>query len=265
MIALVDIWDALDLDAGTETGAPAVVAIAGGGGKTSLLYRLGREAAARGLRAVLAGTTRFTPAPGGRMPPLLRGTESALTPSVQAALHTEAVVVASPTREPEGRLAAISSETACAIAAIKGLGLLALEADGSKLRPFKAPAEHEPVVPPCATHLVTVVGADAIDAPLDERHVHRPERVRAIAGASAAICDIPLLALVLASPDGGRRHAEGRQFAVLVNKAELAPEGSLELARALREEGVPRVVVASLRDEEQPVRELFASTSARSG
>lgn len=258
----MDLWDALDLDA--ERDAPAVVAIVGGGGKTALLYRLGREAEARGLRAVLAGTTRFTPEPAGRMPRLESARESLLPRVVDSALRDDAVVVATPGRESKGRLAAISVETADAIARLGGLGLLALEADGSKLRPFKAPAEHEPVVPPLATHVVAVVGADAIDAPLDERHVHRPERVRAIAGASAAICDIPLLARVLASPDGGRKRAEGRQFAVLVNKAELAPAGAHDLARALREEGVPRVVVASLRDEEQPVREVFASI-ARAG
>ena len=253
----MDLWDAFALDT-LEAATPPVVAIVGGGGKTTLLYRLGREAEQRGLRAVLAGTTRFTPAPAGRMPPLLTGTESALPASVRAALHTDPLIVATPRRESKGRLAPLSPETACALAAIDGLDLLVLEADGSKLRPFKAPAEHEPVVPPCATHVVAVVGADAVDAPLDERHVHRPERVRAIAGGDPAVCSSTLIAHVLASTDGGRKAVEGRRFTVLVNKADRAPEAARELAAELRNAGVPRVVVASLLDEAEPVRELLA-------
>jgi probable selenium-dependent hydroxylase accessory protein YqeC len=34
------------------------------------------------------------------------------------------------------------------------------EADGSRMRPFKAPAEHEPVIPEETTLVVPVVGAD---------------------------------------------------------------------------------------------------------
>lgn len=249
----MDLWRALALDA----ASPPVVAIVGGGGKTALLYRLGREAEARGLRAVLAGTTRFTPEPAGRMPRLESARESLLPLAVDSALRDDAVVVATPGRESKGRLAAISVETADAIARLGGLGLLALEADGSKLRPFKAPAEHEPVVPPLATHVIAVVGADAIDAPLDEQHVHRPERVRAIVGADPATCSIEVLTRVLASPEGGRKGAAGRRFVVLVNKADLAPGRARDLASALREAGVPRVVVASLHDEADPVRELL--------
>ncbi|MEE8421371.1 MAG: selenium cofactor biosynthesis protein YqeC [Dehalococcoidia bacterium] len=251
----MDLWDALDLDA--ERDAPRVVAIVGGGGKTALLYRLGRDAEARGLRAVLAGTTRFTPEPQGRMPPIAGIDEPDLPASVEAALRTAPVVVASAGTELQGRLAPISIETADACAAIDGLGLLALEADGSKMLPFKAPAAHEPVIPPCATHVVAVVGADAIDSPLDEQHVHRPQRVRALAGPDAAICGVELIATVLTHPEGGRKDVAGRRFAVLVNKADLAPERAHELALTLRVAGVERVAVTSLRDEADPVREVL--------
>ncbi len=257
----MELWDALGLAIDTaDPGAVSrpVVAIVGGGGKTTLLYRLGREAEARGLRAVLAGTTSLTPAPPGRMPPLIGGGEPAMPAAVRAAIAAGPLTVVSPGRKSKGRLAAISVATADALAAIDGLGLLALEADGSRQRPFKAPADHEPVVPSSATHVIAVVGADAIDAPLDERLVHRPERVRALAGAAATICDIELIARVLASPEGGRKHADGLGFAVLVNKADLAPRPARELAFAVRAAGVPRVVLASLRDQANPVRELFS-------
>lgn len=244
IIAPERVWDALALDA----VAVPVVAIVGGGGKTTLLYRLGRDAAERGRRAVLAGTTRFTPAPAALMPPLVTADEPVLAAALAAVLAQSMVVVASTGPGPQGRLGAMSSATADAVAALPGLGLLALEADGSKMRPFKAPADHEPVIPEAATHVVAVVGLDALDAPLDAEHVHRPERVRAIAGAAASHCDAELIARVLASRRGGRKDVGDRRFAVLVNKAELAPARALALAEAIRAAGVPHVIVTSLAD-----------------
>jgi probable selenium-dependent hydroxylase accessory protein YqeC len=251
------LWEALDLDA----VAVPVVAIVGGGGKTALLYRLGREAAASGRRAVLAGTARFTRAPHGAMPPLVSAEDAVLPQRLRAALAEHLVVAASSGDEPQGRLGAVSPGTAGAIAALPGLGLLALEADGSKLRPFKAPGEHEPVIPPAATHVVAVVGLDALGAPLDDEHVHRPERVRAIVG-DVERCDADAIARVLASPLGGRKDVGSRRFAVLVNKADLGEPRALELAEAVLAAGVARVVVASLHDEARPVRATLGRAGA---
>ncbi len=247
------LWAALDLDA---VPVP-VVTIVGGGGKTTLLYRLGAEAAAAGRRAVLAGTTRFTPAPPARMPHTVVADDDALAAALGAALAAHPLVVASAGDRAKGRLGPISPATVARIAALPGLGLLALEGDGSKMLPFKAPADHEPVIPPAATHVVTVVGLDALDAPLDADHVHRPERVRAIAGGDAARCDAALIARVLADPRGGRKDVGARRFAVVVNKADLDPPGAARLAAALRAAGVERVVVASLRAA-RPVRAVLA-------
>lgn len=255
IISRMELWDALDLDA---VSPPAVVSIVGGGGKTTLLYRLGREAKRRGVRAVLSGTARFTPAPRDQMPPLVQLDEPRLLAALEAALAIDPVVVASTRREQKGRLGRISVATADACAAIAGLGLLALEADGSKMLPFKAPDAHEPAIPSRATHVVAVVGADAIDAPLDAEHVHRPERIRALAGGNEATCTIEVIARVLASEQGGRKGAGELPYAVLINKAELAPDRAADLAAALRDRGVPRVIVASLRDEAAPVREVLS-------
>jgi molybdenum cofactor cytidylyltransferase len=245
------LWAALALDV-----AVPVVAIVGGGGKTALLYRLGREAVVRGRRAVLGGTTRFTPAPPDQMPEVVTADDDALPAAVAAALAERGIVVASAGDRARGRFGPMSPETAGRIAALPVVGLLALEADGSKMLPFKAPADHEPVIPEAATHVVAVVGLDALDAPLDAEHVHRPEQVRAIAGGTPATCDAALIARVLADPRGGRKGVGARAFTVLVNKADLDPERALALGAAVRAAGVHRVVVASLRDP-RPVQALL--------
>lgn len=255
------LWEALDLDASVGLPGIPVVAIVGGGGKTALLYRLGREARALGRRAVLSGTTRFTPAPHGQMPPLIMASPAVLATAASGGLVEAPVIVAITAHESQGRLAAIDPEIADELVWIDRLGLLALEADGSKLLPFKAPADHEPVIPDSATHVVAVVGLDALDAPLDAEHVHRPERVRAIVG-DEATCTAGVIARVLASREGGRKDAEERRYVVLVNKADLDEGRAIELATTILEAGVPRVVVASLRDEDAPVRTVLTAGDA---
>ena len=44
-------------------------------------------------------------------------------------------------------------------------GVVIAEADGARLRPLKAPAEHEPVIPPAADAVVAVAGLDSVGAP----------------------------------------------------------------------------------------------------
>jgi probable selenium-dependent hydroxylase accessory protein YqeC len=211
-----------------------------------------------GRRAIISGTTRFTR--GQPMPPLLQAAEGRLTRRIieewtRRPAETGALVVAGDGEQSSGRLDPVNAETVEAIARLPGLALLVLQADGSRMRPFKAPDEDEPVIPAAATHVVAVVGADALDRPLTEEWVHHPERVRAIVDRPK--CDAALIAAVLASREGGRKGVAARRFAVVVNKADLNEAGAHRLALAIRAAGVPRVVVTSLHDEEDVVREVL--------
>lgn len=58
---------------------------------------------------------------------------------------------------------------------------LLIEADGSRQKPLKAPAEHEPPIPPFVDTVVVVVGLQALGHPLEKSWVHRPERFAALA------------------------------------------------------------------------------------
>ncbi len=253
------LYAALGLDGGPH---PAVVAVVGGGGKTSLVYRLAREAAGDGRRAIVAGTTRFTrPQAPERMPPLVAAPLEHLPDRVREAWEEPdapgVVVAAGDEPQPAGRLAPLDGPTVERLARLPGIDLIVLEADGSKLRPFKAPAEHEPVIPACATHVVAVVGLDALDMPLVDEYVHRPDRVRAIlqrAGVVSTQCSAAVIATVLASQEGGRKFVEDRPFVVVVNKAELDPPRAELLGRHILEAGASRVVLTSLRAAGHPVR-----------
>ncbi len=52
---------------------------------------------------------------------------------------------------------------------------LLIEADGSRQKPLKSPAEHEPPIPEFSDAVIYVVGLSAIGKPLSDEHVHRAE------------------------------------------------------------------------------------------
>ncbi len=250
----VPLWHALALD---EFRGVPVVAVVGGGGKTSLVYALAREVAALGGRAIVTGTTRFTPAPHGwPMPPLIEAPPAEVAARVAQAPGAGTLAVAGVEPQPAGRLAPLTPEAIAALAGLAGVDAVLVEADGSRARPFKAPGDHEPVIPACATHVIAVVGASVLGQPLDEAHVHRPECVRALVPGlpTHAVCDASLIARVLAHEGGGRKHLDGRPFAVVVNQADSHPEAAQAIAEAIRQVGVARVLVTALRDAERPLR-----------
>jgi len=154
-----------------------------------------------------------------------------------------------------------------------------VEADGSRMRPVKAPAGHEPVIPAEATLVVPVAGLDALERPLGEA-AHRAEIVQRLLveeplrGASsdferASGDDQRLtpsaLARLLAHPEGGLKSVPpGARVVSFLNKAE--DEGRLAAGREaaqwiLHEPRIWRVVVGAARTTE-PVRAVWRRVTA---
>ncbi len=52
---------------------------------------------------------------------------------------------------------------------------LLIEADGSRQKPLKAPAEHEPPIPEFSNIVIVAAGLSALGLPLNDEHVHRAE------------------------------------------------------------------------------------------
>lgn len=251
----MELSDALDLRPGD------LVAIVGGGGKTAALYRLGVELAARSLPVLLSGTTRFTPPEVGDPPNLLlvegereirEALEGGRTPLTVAAGWGS-----------KGRLLPLELEWVDAIhRSFPGLTIV-VEADGSAMRPFKAPGEHEPVIPATTTLLVAVAGMDAIGRPLDERHVHRPERVAAIAGSPiGSLVTAEVVAEVLGHPQGGRKGLpKAARWVPLLNKADTGERGAAaERVAALLAPTAERIVIAHLK-RTPPMTRVIAGAS----
>lgn len=250
MITPVDLTDALALR------DREVVALVGGGGKTTAMYLLCHEALARGRPAIASGTARFTRPATVRAPMIVDEDGPRLVAEARRRLGSgEPWLVLAAGRGSKGRLLPLSYETVAALAAGPA-DLVVLEADGSALRPLKAPAAHEPAVPPCATVVIAVVGADVLGRPLDEAHVHRPEMVAALSGArQGEAVTAATVAAVLSHAQGGRKALPpSARFVVLINKVSQGRlEGARDTARLLLARGVARVVLAQVRATEPVV------------
>src|SRR5689334_14192790 len=84
---------------------------------------------------------------------------------------------------------------------------LLIEADGSRQKPLKAWAEHEPPIPPFVEHVVQVVGLAWLGKPLTEENVHRAEIFSKLSGLEiGAIITPDALTRVLTHPDGGQKN-----------------------------------------------------------
>lgn len=224
---------------------PAVFASVGGGGKTTVLFALAAEwdaAGGEGL-TVLTTTTRMTIPREGRTLPLAIGRDDAFRAGALDDIRSRgrtAAIVGSGRGDRERVLAVDPSWPRQAVDA--GLAsLVGVEADGSRGRPFKAPAAHEPIIPEGVDLVAAIIGATVLGRPLDDRSVHRPDIVARIAGAGIGDEVTPeLAAKVLISPDGGRKGVpDSARFVVLVSHV----EKNLESSRALASEIEGRTVL----------------------
>lgn len=138
-----------------------VTAIIGSGGKTTLLRTLSGELPGRVL---LCTSTHFQGY--ADLPTVLDPTEADLRKALAA--HP---IVCAAGRSPTEKLVdcGLPYETLADLA-----DFVLVEADGSRRRPLKAHALHEPVIPPCTHQVICVVGLSGLHRPVSEV-VHRPE------------------------------------------------------------------------------------------
>lgn len=238
------------------------VALVGGGGKTTAMFRLAREVVARGGRAITTTTTRIFGAQIALAPAHIPAAD-ATRERIAAALAVHGhVLIIGPTEAGSGKAEGISLDLFHRLRAWFPEASLLNEADGSRMRPFKAPADYEPVIPPETTLVVPVVGANVFGQPLDAAHVHRPELVSALSGAPPGATITPaIVARVLAHAEGGRKGVPpGARVVVLINKVEASPDRAAARETAaclLGEPAIHSVVLASLRAE-APALEVCA-------
>jgi probable selenium-dependent hydroxylase accessory protein YqeC len=228
-----------------------VVAVAGAGGKTTLIYRIAAEARRAGLRVLVTATTHMGTLPEATTGPVFVDADG--DGDVQSGLERElsggGLATLLGRRVRPDKLEGVRPERVDELARCADLVLV--EADGARGRSLKTPAEHEPVVPLSTTLLVVVAALDVLGQPLAEAHVHRLDRVAAAAGrAPGSAVDEDVVVAALRDPSGYPSRVPPRARAgVFLNKAE--GEEALAAAGRIARRLVPPyafVVAGSARD-----------------
>lgn len=245
-----------------------VVAFVGGGGKTTVMFRLATEIVEQGGRVITTTTTRIFAAQI-RLAPVHVLSLSSLLAALESAPH---VLITGEVDAVEGKAFGVAPEAVREMRAMKGVSAVLIEADGSRMRPFKAPADHEPVIPQETTLVVPVVGIDIVGKPLTAEYVHRPELIEPLAPIRLGQIITPkIVAAVIAHPLGGRKNVPAAARVVaLINKVET--EAQLELARMIAElligeegiDGVAVGAVANRANSTNPIREIWARNGRKS-
>lgn len=208
----MNLSDALRLTPGS------IVTLTGAGGKTTAMLRLGRELAASGLGVVATTTTHLGLDQLALFPAHLVAPKPGLLGS--ALKQTPFLLAVASLDEQQGKAVGFGPEQ---IAELREYAdVILVEGDGSRGLPVKAPAAHEPVIPPETTHLLCCLGLWALTRPLDANSVHRPEIFARLTGLTPGDpITSAVLARLLLHPHGPARGApNGAERYLLLNGAD---------------------------------------------
>jgi molybdenum cofactor cytidylyltransferase len=200
---------ALSLADRVGIGDHELVSIVGAGGKSTILFMLGRDLAIPSRRVILTTTTKMA-------------ADQITDPTCWSDDPTEVDGILEPGRplfvvtgEVPGKATGPTAEAVDRLFLETTADHLIVEADGARSMMIKAPAVHEPVIPALSTTVIVVTGIDAIGHPISEV-AFRPDLVAKIAGADE---DDPLTidgaADVLLDPNGGLKAIPGASRVVM--------------------------------------------------
>lgn len=233
----------MDLIEALSAGEP-LVCVVGAGGKKTTLYAL----ANRLDRAVVTATVRI-PIFDGQVADV-RVTRDPVDALRDVDVWPLGIV---PERERDDRYLGYDRETVTAIRATPDHGPVLTKADGARTRLLKAPDEREPQIPATADTVIPVASARVVGEPLDDEHVHRPERVADLTDRSLGDTIRPEdVGAVLASRQGGRKRVPPSATVVplinMVDDEKLAETGRRIAAAVHERADVPRVVLARMME-----------------
>ncbi len=261
-----------------------VLALVGGGGKTTAMFQLANELAST-MRVLTTTTTRIFAAQIKRSPTHVTfnpewQTLADILPQLDAAIATHGqVLLIGQADAKSGKAFGLAPQIIDELAATGHFDLIINEADGSRMRPFKAPAAHEPVIPNCTTLVMPVVGLDVLGHPLTDEFVHRADRVSSLSG---AVLGQPVtaetIAAVFCHPAGGLKNIPTQARVVpLLNKidymrsgASLDAERDLNIEKTVQKiagnllecEHIEAVMIGAARDTSAPVVEVHSRAAA---
>ncbi|MEE8449996.1 MAG: selenium cofactor biosynthesis protein YqeC [Thermodesulfobacteriota bacterium] len=211
-----------------------MVALVGGGGKTTLMFALARELEKAGEWVICTTTTKI-------LPPLreeagllfLSSDDGRIVDFARQQMSQGQRITLGRGKLADGKLAGLSPQLVNKLGGAFPLSYIIVEADGSKGRPLKAPSPWEPVIPESCAVVVALAGVDGVGVRLDQEKVFRPEIVGRLTHLSPGdIISVEAVAQLFLDPEGLTKGAPAcARLIAFINKVDLDP--NLRTSRAL--------------------------------
>lgn len=250
-----------------------LISAVGGGGKTSLIFKLARELKARGKTVLITTTTKiYLPYTESDIALVIENDcikalklmkQVLMSDKISGVKNSRIIVCGRKTLKGE-KMEGINTDTADGIFSDGIFDFILVEADGAKRKPVKAPAPHEPQVPKKTTHLLGIVGLDAVGSPLSEEFFHRPELVyKELPYSPGSIIDEELISFLVTWENGLFKNAPiNAQKVLVLNKAddEEAKRTAERISKRILMLGkgiIPDRIIFTSLITEPPVMEVF--------
>lgn len=275
----------LDIDVNSKK----IISVVGGGGKTSLIFRLAEELAEQGKKVIVTTTTHIAFEP--ERPFARDGELNKVRENLRKYGYTVAACMEKREekswKKPEniqgssgthcsaseeqnkngklftGKLQALPEEHLQELK--KECDIILIEADGAKRLPLKVPAAWEPVIPEMTDLVIGVIGLDCLGKPVKDT-AHRPESAAEFLGKSTEekITEEDIIRIA-ESAQGLRKSVGLREFRVFLNKADVLCDRNLpdKIVQRLKQRRI-RAAYGSLRQNISIVV-LAAGNSRRFG
>ncbi len=229
-----------------------LISIVGAGGKTTTMYTLAGELAQRGKRVIITTTTQiFLPEQDETDALIVASETPTLLNMIGAAWKQHRRVTAASSTIGASKLAGLQPEQPYELLMKSGADAVIVEADGARHHMIKAPAEHEPVVPPQTNIALLIMSAEALNQPLNAEIAHRPERIALVTGISQGDILTPtVIAQLMTSEQGALKHIPetAASYLLITHVATARKETIQELTSLVRLS--PRI--AGVLGSEQP-------------
>lgn len=223
-----------------------IISVIGGGGKSTLLQKLGAELVKKKLKVILTTTTKMQWAPNVGLV-LTKGNQN-FDPELKVMLEEQGIVlVASDYYKSREKLIGVHYQFLNKLK--RRADVVIVEADGSRQRSLKTHKEDEPVISSKTKAAIIICGADVVGEPLTEKIVHRAKLFAQKWNLPMGTTLTPeIIAKELLSPHSYLRNIPIKaSISILINKADQNSIGAKLLAEHLTRKCRYPIFVGSLK------------------
>lgn len=150
-----------------------MICFVGAGGKSSSMFILANELKDLGKSVLITTTTSIFEPKENEYDELI--IENKYEDIVNNKILKGTITILGKELKENGKLKGLNKEVINKIYDDKIYDFILVEGDGSRRKPIKAPAHHEPVIPERCNRILGVIGLDSVGKFIDESYVHRPE------------------------------------------------------------------------------------------